>query len=82
MSIMNPLHIKSMPGPAFSVVLRALGYLRPYWRETAGAYFGMLLVTALALVIPQFIRQIVDVGIGQGALPGAQRCSTPGPDLA
>ena len=66
MAIMNPLHIKSMPGPAVSVVLRALGYLRPYWRETAGAYFGMLLVTALALVIPQFIRQIVDVGIGQG----------------
>lgn len=63
---MNPPHLKPIPGPAASVLLRALGYLRPYWRKTAGAYLGMLAVTVLALVIPQFIRQIVDVGIGQG----------------
>lgn len=46
------------------VLARAVGYLRPYWRITLGAYVDLLLINALALVIPQFIRWIVDQGIG------------------
>ncbi|MCZ7542916.1 MAG: ABC transporter ATP-binding protein/permease [Anaerolineae bacterium] len=45
------------------VLLRCFGYLRPYWRLTAGAYFISLAITALAVLIPQLIRWIVDVGI-------------------
>jgi len=43
---------------------RVYGYLRPYWVTTAGAYIALLLINALALTIPQFIRWIVDQGIG------------------
>jgi len=46
------------------VLLRCFGYLRPYWRLTIGAYLILLAVNALALSIPQFIRWIVDQGIG------------------
>jgi ABC-type multidrug transport system fused ATPase/permease subunit len=54
-----PLH---KPG-AGRVLARCLGYLRPYWRLTAGAYLFLLAINTLALVIPQFIRWIVDRGI-------------------
>ena len=50
--------------PESPVLLRALARLRPYWRLTAGAYSGMLVATGLAVLIPQFIRFIVDEGIG------------------
>lgn len=46
------------------VLWRALGYLRPYWLITVGAYINLVLINALALAIPQFIRWIVDQGIG------------------
>jgi ABC-type multidrug transport system fused ATPase/permease subunit len=46
------------------ILLRCFGYLRPYWRRTTGAYLIVLVVNALALSIPQFIRWIVDQGIG------------------
>ncbi len=42
--------------------------LRPYWRITVVAYLSMLAVTGLALIIPQFIRFIVDEGIEKGNL--------------
>ncbi|MEZ4636447.1 MAG: ABC transporter transmembrane domain-containing protein [Caldilineaceae bacterium] len=42
---------------------RAFGYLKPYWLRTAGAYALLLLITGLTLLIPQFIRWIVDQGI-------------------
>ncbi len=50
-------------------LLAALRRLRPYWRMTLGAYLGMLAATGLSVVIPQFIRHIVDEGIGQRHLP-------------
>lgn len=56
-----------MPLPGASsarVLLRCLGYLRPYWRMTLGAYLALLGINALTLTIPQFIRWIVDRGIG------------------
>ena len=55
-----PLH---QPGVE-RILWRCLAYLRPYSRLTAGAYLALLGINALALTIPQFIRWIVDRGIG------------------
>ncbi len=46
-----------------SILLRCFGYLRPYWRLSAGAYGIALVVNVLAVGIPQFIRWIVDEGL-------------------
>lgn len=48
---------------------RSLGYLRPYWKPTLGAYLTLVGINALALTIPQFIRWIVDYGIGAQNTP-------------
>jgi ABC-type multidrug transport system fused ATPase/permease subunit len=48
------------------VLLRCLGYLRPYRRLAAGAYLALLSSNVIAVVIPQFIRWIVDRGIEHG----------------
>jgi len=45
------------------ILLRCLGYLRAYWRPTAGVYLALLAITSLTLLTPQFIRWIVDRGI-------------------
>src|SRR5260221_6530903 len=58
----NPVSL-SEPGPA-GVLWRCLTYLRPYWRKTLGAYLMLAATNVLALAIPQFIRWIVDSGIG------------------
>ncbi|MBI4789733.1 MAG: ABC transporter ATP-binding protein [Chloroflexi bacterium] len=55
-----PLH---QPGGG-RILLRCFGYLRAYRRLTAGAYLALLGINALALAIPQFIRWIIDAGIG------------------
>jgi ATP-binding cassette subfamily B protein len=44
---------------------RAYRYLRPYWRLTTGAYATLLVINGLNVVIPQFIRWIIDRGIRQ-----------------
>ncbi|MDQ5853178.1 MAG: ABC transporter transmembrane domain-containing protein, partial [Chloroflexota bacterium] len=46
------------------IMLRCFSYLRPYWRQTAGVYLTLLAITGLTLLIPQFIRWIVDRGMG------------------
>ncbi len=46
------------------ILLRCFSYLRPHWRTTAAAYTCMVAITGLSLSIPQFIRWIVDRGIG------------------
>lgn len=46
------------------ILLRCFSYLWPYRWQTAGVYLTMLGITGLTLVIPQFIRRIVDQGIG------------------
>jgi ABC-type multidrug transport system fused ATPase/permease subunit len=56
----QPLH---QPG-AGRILWRCLTFLRPYLRLSAGAYLALLCISALALIIPQFIRWIVDRGIG------------------
>jgi ABC-type multidrug transport system fused ATPase/permease subunit len=47
------------------VLVRCFGYLHPYRRLVARAYLTGLVNTALALIIPQFIRWIIDEGIGK-----------------
>lgn len=54
-----------MPEPgSYGVLWRCLTYLRPYWPKTLGAYLTLAAINVLALAIPQFIRWIVDSGIG------------------
>lgn len=54
----------STRGPGFGqILLRCLSYLRPYSPLVAGGYLSLLLINGLALLIPQFIRWIVDRGI-------------------
>jgi ATP-binding cassette subfamily B protein len=48
------------------VLRRSYGYLAPYWRITAGAYGALLGTTSLNILIPQFLRWIIDRGISQG----------------
>ncbi len=47
---------------------RPLRYLKDQKRHVALAYVGMLGQTAIALIIPQFIRWIIDSGIGDQPL--------------
>ena len=46
-------------------LLGALKRLRPYWRITLWAYLGMLATVGLAVIIPQFIRFIIDEAVGK-----------------
>ncbi len=49
--------------PLLQVLRRTYGYLRPYWKQTAGAYGALMLMVAVNAVIPQFTRWIIDKGI-------------------
>jgi ABC-type multidrug transport system fused ATPase/permease subunit len=67
----SPTNISSIPAPlplpgsnSARVLVRCLKYLRPYWRMTLGAYLALVGINLLTLTIPQFIRWIVDRGIG------------------
>lgn len=57
----SPLTLR--PPGAGRILWRCFSYLRPYWRQTTGAYLSLLGTNILALTIPQFIRWIVDQGI-------------------
>ncbi len=47
---------------------RCLRYLRPYWQMTLGVYAAMVLIQAINLAVPQFVRWIIDEGIYGGNL--------------
>ena len=49
----------------WQILLRAFGYLRPYWHYVAGGYVLLMIVNGLVMLNPQFIRWIVDRGIGE-----------------
>ncbi|MDB5075840.1 MAG: Lipid export ATP-binding/permease protein MsbA, partial [Chloroflexi bacterium] len=53
----------SGPQPASKALRRALGYLRVYWRSAGGALLALILVSALNLATPQFIRIAIDQGV-------------------
>lgn len=55
--------IQSTSAPLLSVLWRVYGYLRPYWKQTLGAYVSLLVVLGLNMLIPQFIRWIIDTGV-------------------
>ncbi len=46
-----------------SALLRCYRYLLPYWKLTLGAYLAVIVIEVLALLVPQFIRWIIDQGI-------------------
>ena len=48
------------------ILARCFGYLKPYWPQVLGAYAALLCAIGISLVIPQFIRWIIDHGIGEG----------------
>ncbi len=47
-------------------LVRAFLLLRNYWQLTVGAYLALVGITLLTLATPQFIRWIIDQGIGAG----------------
>lgn len=49
--------------PLTQLLWRVYGYLRPYWRQTLGAYGSLLAILGLNTLIPQFIRWIIDTGV-------------------
>ena len=49
--------------PLFQLLWRVYGYLRPYWKQTLGAYASLLVILGLNTLIPQFIRWIIDTGV-------------------
>jgi ATP-binding cassette subfamily B protein len=59
----QPAALPMPSAPLLQVLRRAYGYLRPYWKQTAGAYVSLLLMLAINAAIPQFTRWIIDQGI-------------------
>ena len=37
--------------------------MRPYWKQVLGAYSSLIAILALTMLIPQFLRWIIDTGI-------------------
>ena len=64
-SSVTPVSLKGQTD-AGRILRRGFSYLRPYWRLTTGAYVAMVFINALNLLVPQFIRWIVDRGIDGG----------------
>lgn len=60
--IQNPFLLKKSAS-LWHLLFRVYGFLRPYWKHTAGAYLSLLGIMALSASIPQFIRWIIDTGI-------------------
>src|SRR5262245_447640 len=55
----NPMR----PAGTGKAVLRALGYLRRYRGQTAGAALALLAVSAANLAAPQMVRLAIDGGL-------------------
>jgi len=45
------------------IILRILGYLKPYWRRLALAYVGLFLALAAQLAAPEVLAKAIDDGI-------------------
>ena len=58
---------------AVQIVLRCLGYLRPYWAYSAAAYLLLMLNNGVSFVQPLIIRDVVDRGIRGGDLVAIQK---------
>ena len=51
--------------PLAGLLWRVYGFLKPYWRQSLGAYLALLGILGMNISIPQFIRWIIDAGIAQ-----------------
>lgn len=60
----QPAPLPMPSAPLLQVLRRAYRYLRPYWKQTAGAYASLLAMLVINSLIPQLIRWIIDTGIG------------------
>ena len=49
--------------PLYQYIFRSYTYLKPYWHFIGGAYVFLLVVLGINILIPQFIRWIIDTGI-------------------
>jgi ATP-binding cassette subfamily B protein len=63
-----PLSLRQPGGTR--IILRCLGYLRPYWTYSAAAYLLLLLNSGVAFAQPLLIRDVIDQGI-RGSDPTA-----------
>jgi len=50
------------------IYFRIFGLLRPHWKLALGTLFCLIAATALALIIPELIADVVAIGIGSGNL--------------
>ncbi len=67
----RPAATAAAPRPqrqTLATVVRCLGYLRPYWLWSLGAYLATLSITGLTIATPQVTRWIIDHGIRGGDL--------------
>ncbi len=46
-------------------LLRLRVYLRPYWRQVTISLVLLIILTGLSLVVPEIIRQVIDIGLKQ-----------------
>jgi len=66
MGIDTPAPIKLRRPGSRRILLRCMGYLRPYWAFTAGSYLLLLINNGITLSQPLIIGFIVDQGISGG----------------
>ena len=62
-NILKSISIQKTTIPLYKVLWRVYGYLKPYWKHTAGAYLSLLAILGLSTLIPQLIRWTIDTGI-------------------
>jgi len=55
------------------ILIRCLGYVRPYWTYSAGAYVLLMANSGITLAQPLIIRNIVDQGIRGGTRTRSSR---------
>ncbi|MEA2642434.1 MAG: ATP-binding cassette, subfamily multidrug efflux pump [Chloroflexota bacterium] len=52
---------------ALTVLVRILGYLRPYWVTVVVAYACLFVASLIDLYMPDLVRQVIDCGINRAA---------------
>ncbi|HEY8601631.1 MAG TPA: hypothetical protein VIL85_24610, partial [Thermomicrobiales bacterium] len=45
------------------IILRILGYLKPYWRRLTIAYISLFTALGLQLYIPSILARVIDTGL-------------------
>src|SRR2546428_14015808 len=72
---MSGFHDDEVLGKAYDARLmrRLLAYLRPYWRQVAGALVAIVAGAAAQLAQPYLIKTAIDRHIATGRLDGLDR---------